>query len=157
MADSIINFDDPSHADIVLIGVDYDRTSSFGKGADKGPEAIVNCLHTQIELWDRLSDTVPAETARIAYTSAGGTNHLAPEEMLDCGEQLYSRFPNAFKFMLGGEHSVRQTSRSIISPLRRSQSPLFSSTRTQTCDRTTVITMITPGENSRIVRSCDVP
>ena len=51
MPDSIINCSDPKSADVVLLGANYDVTSSFGKGADKGPAAIIGCLDKQIEFY----------------------------------------------------------------------------------------------------------
>ena len=47
MVDSIINCYKHSEAQVVLLGANYDRTSSFGKGAHKGPQAIKNCLDNE--------------------------------------------------------------------------------------------------------------
>ncbi len=108
MAASIINCAKPEEADVVLMGANYDVTSSFGKGADKGPWAIVDCLHTQIEFFERHTQTSPAEKIKIAYYDLGDLNHLAPQEMAEHVRNVYEHYFALGKFIivLGGEHSV---------------------------------------------------
>ncbi|MDP3799883.1 MAG: agmatinase, partial [bacterium] len=108
MALSIINCPNPEEADVVLIGANYDATSSFGKGADKGPWAIVECLHTQIEFFERHTKTSPAEEVKIAYHDTGDINHLSPEEMVEYVRSVHEHYFALGKFVivLGGEHSI---------------------------------------------------
>ncbi|MEK7629582.1 MAG: agmatinase [Patescibacteria group bacterium] len=108
MVASIINCANPEEADVVLIGVNYDVTSSFSKGADKGPWAIVDCLHTQIEFFERHTKTSPAENLKIAYHDIGDTNNLSPEEMVEYVRSIHEHYFSLGKFVivLGGEHSV---------------------------------------------------
>jgi len=106
VAASIINCLEPRDADVVLIGARYDGTSSFGKGADRGPQAIRACLDRQIELYDRTSGTSPAERLRIAWVDAGDLARLDPQAMVERLAAEYERLAPAFRFLVGGEHSV---------------------------------------------------
>lgn len=108
MVDSIINYEDASKADVVLIAANYDRTSSFGKGSDKGPKAIRDCLDTQIEFYERFTGTEPCIEYKIAYVDMGDLNDLSPEEMVKTVASEFGKHYDASKFviLLGGEHSV---------------------------------------------------
>lgn len=108
MHQSIINTKKPNQADVVILGANYDRTSSFGKGANNGPKAIVGCLDTQIEFYERFTQTEPAETAKIAYRDLGNLNKLFPERMVTTMSRELEKYYAQEKFiiLLGGEHSV---------------------------------------------------
>lgn len=108
MSESIINCSNPEQADVVILGADYDRTSSFGKGADKGPEAIRACLDSQIEFWDRFSETCPRDHYLIAYVDIGDLDDLSPEDAIHRIRSFYRDFYDLGKFviLLGGEHTV---------------------------------------------------
>lgn len=108
MAEGMVNCDDASEADVVLMSAQYDVTSSFGKGADKGPQAILKCLNEQIESFERMTRTEPSESLKIAYHDLGELNALPPEEMVKRVAEEYEKLFSAGKFviLLGGEHSV---------------------------------------------------
>lgn len=106
MVDSIINCQDPKKADVVLLGAPYDKSSSFGKGADRGPQAIVDCLHRQIEFFERMSGLVPMDHLRIAYQPVEGLKDLTPEQMVETLRQAYEKLSGKFRIILGGDHSV---------------------------------------------------
>lgn len=106
MPASIINSNAPSSADILLLGACYDATSSFGKGADRGPNAIIDMLDSQIEFLERETQTNPAESLSIAYEEISNLSDLSPEEMVECIASSYSEHTKPFKILLGGEHSV---------------------------------------------------
>lgn len=107
MADSIIN-SDISKAKIVLLGANYDKTSSFGKGADKGVNAIKSVLDTQIEFYDRYTKIIPSEKLNISFNNISDLNKLTPEKMVEKIKQEYLKLLNDNKFviLIGGEHSV---------------------------------------------------
>lgn len=119
MPQSIINTKNPNQADVVLLGANYDKTSSFGKGADKGPAAIVNCLDTQIEFYDRFTRNEPVSRLRISYKDLGNLNALAPEKMVDIIAREFKRYysENKFVFLIGGEHSVSNGSFRALSEI----------------------------------------
>lgn len=104
--DSIINCPDPASADVVLLGAPYDGTSSFGKGADRGPGAIVGCLDRQIEFYERVSGTEPTSELKISYQAVEGLAQVAPGEMVERLTQTYAGLAGKFVLLLGGEHSV---------------------------------------------------
>lgn len=92
-------------AEIVLIPVPYDGTSTYGKGADKGPDAIFDAAEN-MELYDiETNSEVYKEGIFIAPTV---TEDSSPEAMCDAVEAAIASYIGKGKFvtMLGGEHSV---------------------------------------------------
>lgn len=89
---------------VVLLPIPFDKTSSWIKGADKGPEAILNAspalewydIQTGVEVYREGIYTAPPI---LAHT---------PEEMVEAGYQQTKGHNQAGKFVvtLGGEHSV---------------------------------------------------
>ncbi len=91
----------------VVLPVPYDKTSSYGKGADKGPQALL-AASPQLEFYDPEFD---CET----YTKYGlftlpelKVGKLTPEKMAVAVGKKYSELlkDNKFVGMLGGEHSI---------------------------------------------------
>ncbi len=93
--------------DVILLGIPYDKTSSFGKGADKGPDAIIGCFQ-QLEVYERFTKTRPSRDLSISTVILEQVHDLAPEKMAQevsakvCGYLKKNRFVLA----LGGEHSI---------------------------------------------------
>lgn len=92
-------------ASIVIIPVPYDGTSTYGKGADKGPEAIFQAAEN-MELYD-------IETNKEVYKNGifiapEVTGYSSPEAMVADVEQTVTKYINTGKFVtiIGGEHSV---------------------------------------------------
>lgn len=106
MTESILRFHPPETAEVVLIEAAYDRTSSFGKGADRGPAAVLDCLETQLEIHDRVSGSAPAEELAIARVSGGDLEALEPETMVAELRRSYDRYAGRLRVLVGGEHSV---------------------------------------------------
>ena len=104
----MINCDDCEKADVVLLGANYDRTSSYGKGAAKGPQAIVEAIKKQLEFYDRITGFEPPDSLKTCYLDLGDLNSLPPEGMIEKVESAYRPLLNRGRFvvMLGGEHSV---------------------------------------------------
>ena len=92
-------------AEIVVIPVPYDGTSTWIKGADKGPQAILEAS-TNMELYDIETDS-EVYTKGIA-TLAPVTENSSPEAMSQAVEQVVDSVLKDKKFpvLLGGEHSV---------------------------------------------------
>lgn len=108
---SIINFDSYQKADVVLIGVPFDGTSSFGKGADGGPKAIKECLDRQIELVHPLYGAVPASDLKVHCQIFGqlisrGNVYPSEDEMMHLVEAAFGDLDGQFPIMIGGEHSI---------------------------------------------------
>jgi len=95
-------------ADVLLLGIEYDKTSSFGKGADNGPKAIIDCFDTQLELYDRLAKWSPARELRISSFILHGLRNKEPELMVkEVSSEISKRIGNhKFIIALGGEHSI---------------------------------------------------
>lgn len=98
-------FTDYENAKIVVLPVPYDGTSTWLKGADKGPAAILEAS-ANMELYD-------IETNSEVYkqgiaTLDPVTEDASPEAMSDAVETRIDTILNDKKFpvLLGGEHSV---------------------------------------------------
>lgn len=90
---------------VVLVPVPYDGTSSYGKGADKGPDAIFDAADN-MELYDiETNSEVYQQGIYIAKTVA---EDRSAEKMCEAVESSIGYYidQNKFVTMLGGEHSV---------------------------------------------------
>lgn len=92
-------------AEIVLIPVPYDGTSTYGKGADKGPDAILDASEN-MELYD--IETRSEVYKQGVYISPSVSEDASPEAMTEAVDSTVSEYISKGKFvtMLGGEHSV---------------------------------------------------
>ena len=92
-------------ARIVVLPVPYDETSTWGKGADLGPEAILEAS-ANMELYDIETDS---EVYRLGiFTSDPILEKSSPEAMVNAVQLQTAKFLKMNKFVvgLGGEHSV---------------------------------------------------
>ncbi|HOK67411.1 MAG TPA: agmatinase [Anaerohalosphaeraceae bacterium] len=92
-------------AQIVILPVPYDQTSTWIKGADKGPEAILKASKN-LEFYDILTDS---EVFRKGIaTDAPVLDCPTPDEMVKQVRQRMLGYFQKGKFpvLLGGEHSV---------------------------------------------------
>src|SRR3989339_117528 len=92
-------------AKIVIVPVPYDGTSTWMKGADKGPEAIIEAS-ANMELYDIETD---AEVFRQEiFTEKPIKEKSTPKKMASVVEKVISQHIKNKKFtvLLGGEHSV---------------------------------------------------
>lgn len=98
-------FTEYENAGIVVLPVPYDGTSTWLKGADKGPRAILEAS-ANMELYDIETDS-EVYTKGIA-TLAPVTESASPEAMADAVEMRVDAILNDKKFpvIVGGEHSV---------------------------------------------------
>jgi agmatinase len=100
----------PQYADyetakVVLLPVPYDGTSTFVKGADKGPQAIIDASDS-IELYDIEEDT--AIYTQGIHTASPIAENSSPEKMTQavCERVKSYLIDNKLVGLLGGEHSV---------------------------------------------------
>ena len=92
-------------ARVVVVPVPYDRTSTWLKGADKGPMAIIEAS-AHMELYDIETDS---EVYRKGiFTAKAVDGGLLPEDMIEEVKEQVRRYIENDKFVvvLGGEHSV---------------------------------------------------
>ncbi|MDR0982326.1 MAG: agmatinase [Culturomica sp.] len=96
---------DYAKAKIAVIPVPYDGTSTWIKGADKGPDAILEAS-ANMELYDIETDS-EVYLQGIA-TLPAVTEKSSPEAMVDVVETVVDEVLKDGKFpvLLGGEHSV---------------------------------------------------
>ncbi len=98
-------YSDPENADIVIIPVAYDGTSTWVKGADKGPAAIIEAS-ANMELYDIETDSEAYRKG--IYTEDTITSDITTTEMINAvnGTVQYYLEKNKFTVVIGGEHSV---------------------------------------------------
>ena len=94
-----------ANAVAVVLPVPYDETSTWGKGADNGPAAIIEAS-ANMELYDIETDTEIYKTG--IYTAEAVTEKSSPEAMVNAVEKAADKYLKQNKFIvgLGGEHSV---------------------------------------------------
>lgn len=92
-------------AKIVLIPVPYDGTSTWQKGADKGPEAFLEASEN-MELYDIETDSEVYKQG--VYLADPVTENASPEEMVEAVYQTTKSYltRNKFVTLFGGEHSI---------------------------------------------------
>jgi len=92
-------------AKIVILPVPYDGTSTWGKGADKGPEAILEAS-ANMELYDIETDSEVYK--KNIFTAKPVIEKSSPEKMVKKVKLAVSELlvQNKFIVTLGGEHSV---------------------------------------------------
>lgn len=98
-------YTDYKNASIAILPVPYDGTSTWIKGADKGPEALLDASYN-MEFYD-------IETDSEVYLKGIATldpvyENSSPEKMSEAVENRMSEILNDKKFpvLIGGEHSV---------------------------------------------------
>lgn len=92
-------------AKTVLIPVPYDGTSTWQKGADKGPVAFLNASEN-MELYDIETDTEVYKKG--IYLTDAIIENTSPEAMVEAVHQTTKKYINKNKFVtvFGGEHSI---------------------------------------------------
>jgi len=96
---------DYDQASIAILPVPYDGTSTWIKGSDKGPEALIDASGT-LEMLD--IETGIDVSQKGIYTLAPVSEDGSPELMSEAVEQAFNYILNDNKFpvLIGGEHSV---------------------------------------------------
>lgn len=93
------------NAPIVILPVPYDETSTWIKGADKGPDAILEAS-ANMELYDIETDS---EIFKMGiYTAPHITEKSSPDSMVKAVYEETQKYLNKNKFVvtIGGEHSI---------------------------------------------------
>ncbi len=92
-------------AKIVILPVPYDGTSTWGKGADKGPAAILEAS-ANMELYDIETDSEVYK--QNIFTAKPVMEKSSPEKMVKKVKQTISELLAQDKFVvtIGGEHSI---------------------------------------------------
>lgn len=100
-------YTDYKNAKIVILPVPYDGTSTYGKGADKGPDAIIKSSG-YVELYDIETQSEVYIQGIFTAQFLEVTNKHAPEEVIKKIQDAVSKYikDNKFVVMLGGEHSI---------------------------------------------------
>jgi agmatinase len=98
-------FRDLKSAQIAVLPVPYDKTSTWKKGADKGPDALI-AASANMELYDIATRS---EVYRRGIHTLSPVRHAgSPEKLADKVQRAIAAVldRNQFPVLLGGEHSV---------------------------------------------------
>lgn len=92
-------------AKVVLIPVPYDGTSTWGKGADKGPEAFLKASEN-MELYDIETDSEVYQQG--VFLADPVEEDSSPEAMVNAVHKVTKEYikRNKFVTVFGGEHSI---------------------------------------------------
>ncbi|MDX1768890.1 MAG: agmatinase [Arenibacter troitsensis] len=92
-------------AKVVLIPVPYDGTSTWGKGADKGPKAFLEASEN-MEWYDIETDTEVYQQG--IYLANAVEEDSSPEAMVNAVHKVTKEYikRNKFVTLFGGEHSI---------------------------------------------------
>ena len=92
-------------AQVVLIPVPYDGTSTWQKGADKGPDAFLNASEN-MELFNIETRSEPYKKG--VYLAPAVTENSSPEKMVETVHKITKNYIKQDKFvtLFGGEHSI---------------------------------------------------
>ena len=92
-------------AKVVLIPVPYDGTSTWQKGADKGPKAFLEASEN-MELYDIETDSEVYKKG--VFLADAIAENSSPEAVVDAVHQETKKYINRNKFVtiFGGEHSI---------------------------------------------------
>lgn len=93
------------NANIVLIPVPYDGTSTWQKGANKGPKAFLEASEN-MELYD--IETNSEVYREGIYLAESVTEKSSPQAMVETVHKITKQYINKNKFvtLFGGEHSI---------------------------------------------------
>lgn len=96
---------DYSGSGIIIVPVPYDKTSTWIRGADKGPEAIM-AASVNLEFYD--IETSSEVHLKGIHTIDPVTENLSPEILVDavCNKVLSLIDDNRFPVIVGGNHTV---------------------------------------------------
>jgi len=94
-----------STSKIVVIPVPYDGTSTWQKGADKGPQAFLDASEN-MELYDIETDSEVYKEG--VFLADAITENSSPEAVVEAVHQETKKYINRNKFVtiFGGEHSI---------------------------------------------------
>ena len=94
------------NSQVMLVTVPYDGTSTWGKGADKGPELFLNASEN-MEIYDIETDSEPYLNG--VYMAGEVSENSSPEAMTEAVYQKTKELlsnENKLFTLVGGEHSV---------------------------------------------------
>jgi agmatinase len=98
-------YTNPDNSAIVIIPVPYDGTSTWIKGADKGPDAIIEAS-ANMELYDIETDSEIYQKG--IFTDKPLDGFSFPEDVVEAlsSRVMYHMEKDKFVVVIGGEHSV---------------------------------------------------
>ena len=108
MIDRIVNTKNMREANVVLLSAPYENGVSFMGGTSKAPKKILNCLNSNLELFDVELHCEPAKILKTVHKEISNLKKLAPSMAVKKISSEYHKLLNNGKFviMLGGEHTV---------------------------------------------------
>ncbi|MGQ9920919.1 MAG: agmatinase [Desulfobacca sp.] len=97
----------PREAEVIILPIPYEATTTYGAGTRYGPAAIV-AASQQVELWDEERDVNPSQRLAIATAGEISPDAGGPAAMLEKIKKRVRPWITDGKFLvtLGGEHTI---------------------------------------------------
>lgn len=97
----------PREADIIIVPIPYEATTTYGGGTRFGPEAILTASQ-QVELWDEEYNDNPSQQLKIATANEISPDAGGPAAMVEKIKKRVRPWVSEGKFLvtLGGEHTI---------------------------------------------------
>jgi agmatinase len=99
-----LEFSNYENSKVVILPIPFDGTSTFMKGADRGPEALIKASQ-QVELFDIESQEEPYRVGVFTAPAVNGENGMSVNQEAERRATTYLS-DEKFVLALGGEHSV---------------------------------------------------
>jgi len=98
-------YSDYASAQVVVLPIPYEKTTTYGQGCSKGPEAII-AASCQVEFYDETLDTEPYRIG--IYTAGSYSDSPPPEELPNRLHRVACKYFQDNKLLvgLGGEHAI---------------------------------------------------
>jgi agmatinase len=98
-------YSDYASARVVILPIPYEKTTTYGRGCSKGPEAII-AASCQLEYYDEILDTEPYRIG--IYTAESHSDSPPPEELPSQLHRIACKYFQDKKLLvgLGGEHAI---------------------------------------------------
>ena len=108
MIKQIVNTENITEAEAVILSAPYEKTASSGKGTINGPKAILKCLNEKLEFFDREFKVETNSFVKIGQQDLKNISRMSPEKAVQKIKEKYQELTekNKFVLLLGGEHSV---------------------------------------------------
>lgn len=114
LSDGFLRVDGPEHelenADVVVLPVPFERTTSYGKGTSEGPAALLRASH-YVEEWDEELERDHSGCGICTLPTFLPEEHDLETALGELEEEVRTHFEaGRFPLVLGGEHSLTSAS-----------------------------------------------
>ena len=100
MIKQIVNTENITEAEAVILSAPYEKTASSGKGTINGPKAILKCLNEKLEFFDREFKVETNSFVKIGQQDLKNISRMSPEKAVQKIKEKYQELTEKNKFVL---------------------------------------------------------